>query len=172
MTAPAATPGGQWEAIVREHGEALYWHAYRLTGNHHDAEDLAQETLVRVGQALDRRAPGPSGPWVRRIATNLFLDQVRRRARLRFEALAEPDDQLADPASDPQECYERNHLDGPVAGALAGLPDEFRAPVVLCCVDGHSYEEAARALDLKLGTVRSRIHRGRAALREALTVSA
>jgi RNA polymerase sigma-70 factor (ECF subfamily) len=160
-----------WEEVVQEHSARVYRLAYRLTGNRHDAEDLTQEVFVRVFRSLSSYTPGTFEGWLHRITTNLFLDQVRRKQRIRFDAL--PDD-----ASDrlpghadlgPERAWEHNNLDHDVQAALDTLPPDFRAAVVLCDIEGLSYEEIAATLDIKLGTVRSRIHRGRAQLREALS---
>jgi RNA polymerase sigma-70 factor (ECF subfamily) len=158
-----------WEQVVQEHSARVYRLAYRLTGNRHDAEDLTQEVFVRVFRSLSSYTPGTFEGWLHRITTNLFLDQVRRKQRIRFDAL--PDDagdRLAGSDPGPERAWEHNNLDHDVQAALDTLPPEFRAAVVLCDIEGLSYEEIAATLDIKLGTVRSRIHRGRAALRQAL----
>src|SRR5690349_7056449 len=79
-----------WEEVVRTHSARVYRLAYRLTGNVHDAEDLTQEVFVRVFRSLSSYTPGTFEGWLHRITTNLFLDMVRRKARIRFDAL--PDD--------------------------------------------------------------------------------
>jgi RNA polymerase sigma-70 factor (ECF subfamily) len=158
-----------WEQVVQEHSPRVYRLAYRLTGNRHDAEDLTQEVFVRVFRSLSSYTPGTFEGWLHRITTNLFLDQVRRKQRIRFDAL--PDDagdRLAGSDPGPERAWEHNNLDHDVQAALDTLPPEFRAAVVLCDIEGLSYEEIAATLGVKLGTVRSRIHRGRAALRQAL----
>jgi RNA polymerase sigma-70 factor (ECF subfamily) len=133
-----------WEDIVRTHSARVYRLAYRLTGNPHEG-------------------------WLHRITTNLFLDGARRKQRIRFEGLA---DEMAHrlPGSEPTpaQAFDDSHLDDDVQAALKALPPEYRAAVVLCDIEGFSYEEIAATLGVKLGTVRSRIHRGRAQLRTAL----
>ena len=76
-----------WDEVVREHADRVYRLAYRLTGNQHDAEDLTQETFVRVFRSLANYRPGTFEGWLHRITTNLFLDMVRRRARIRMECI-------------------------------------------------------------------------------------
>ncbi|MCU1669842.1 MAG: polymerase, sigma-24 subunit, subfamily, partial [Blastococcus sp.] len=78
-----------WEQVVREHSARVYRLAYRLSGNPQDAEDLTQETFVRVFRSLANFAPGTFEGWLHRITTNLFLDMVRRRQRIRFDTLPE-----------------------------------------------------------------------------------
>ena len=169
QVAAAWTPP-TWEEVVQEHSGRVYRLAYRLTGNRHDAEDLTQEVFVRVFRSLSSYTPGTFEGWLHRITTNLFLDQVRRKQRIRFDAL--PDDagdRLPGQADlGPERAWEHNNLDHDVQAALDTLPPEFRAAVVLCDIEGLSYEEIAATLGIKLGTVRSRIHRGRAQLRQAL----
>ncbi len=158
-----------WEDIVRTHSARVYRLAYRLTGNPHDAEDLTQEVFVRVFRSLSSYTPGTFEGWLHRITTNLFLDLARRRQRIRFEGLAdEMAQRLAGSEPTPAQAFDDSHLDDDVQAALKALPPEYRAAVVLCDIEGFSYEEIAATLGVKLGTVRSRIHRGRAQLRSAL----
>lgn len=165
----AAWSPPSWEDVVREHSGRVYRLAYRLTGNQHDAEDLTQEVFVRVFRSLNSYTPGTFEGWLHRITTNLFLDQMRRRQRIRFDALPDDaDSRIPGREHGPERAWEHNNLDKDVQAALATLPAEFRAAVVLCDIEGLSYEEIAATLGVKLGTVRSRIHRGRAQLREAL----
>lgn len=157
-----------WEEIVREHSGRVYRLAYRLTGNAHDAEDLTQEVFVRVFRSLSSYTPGTFEGWLHRITTNLFLDGARRRSRIRFEGLADDAERVHGREPTPADAYDDRHFDADVQEALDALPPEFRAAVVLCDIEGLSYEEIAATLGVKLGTVRSRIHRGRAQLRAAL----
>ena len=168
-SAEAAWTPPSWDEIVREHSTRVYRLAYRLTGNQHDAEDLTQEVFVRVFRSLSSYTPGTFEGWLHRITTNLFLDQARRKQRIRFDGL--PDDvgdRLPGKEPGPERAWEHNNLDYDVQHALDALPPDFRAAVVLCDIEGLSYEEIAATLDVKLGTVRSRIHRGRALLRADL----
>jgi len=158
-----------WEEVVRDHSARVYRLAYRLTGNSHDAEDLTQEVFVRVFRSLPSYTPGTFEGWLHRITTNLFLDITRRKQRIRFEGLGEETAaRLSGVEPTPSQAFDERHLDYDVAAALADLPPEYRAAVVLCDIEGLTYEEIADALGVKLGTVRSRIHRGRAQLRQAL----
>jgi RNA polymerase sigma-70 factor (ECF subfamily) len=158
-----------WDEIVRDHSGRVYRLAYRLAGNQHDAEDITQEVFVRVFRSLSTYTPGTFEGWLHRITTNIFLDLVRRRARIRFDALAEDaHERLPGREPTPAQAYEDRHLDSDVQAALDSLSADFRVAVVLCDIEGLSYEEIAATLGIKLGTVRSRIHRGRSQLREAL----
>jgi RNA polymerase sigma factor (sigma-70 family) len=157
-----------WDEVVREHADRVYRLAYRLTGNTHDAEDLTQETFIRVFRSLASYKPGTFEGWLHRITTNLFLDMARRRSRVRMEGLPEDTDRIVGDDPSPEQVYSDTHLDPDLQDALDQLPPEFRAAVVLCDVEGLSYEEIGATLGVKLGTVRSRIHRGRQALRASL----
>lgn len=166
LTAPWTPPS--WEDIVRDHGDRVYRLAYRLAGNPHDADDITQETFIRVFRSLDNFRPGSFEGWLHRIATNVFLDLVRRRARIRMEALPEDTDRIAGKAVSPEQAFADSNLDPDLQAALDELAPEFRAAVVLCDVEGLSYEEIGATLGVKMGTVRSRIHRGRQALRAGI----
>lgn len=158
-----------WEEVVRDHGARVYRLAYRLTGNPHDAEDLTQEVFLRVFRSLHKFQPGTFEGWLHRITTNLFLDTARRRQKIRFAALVDTSaERLPSQWPTPSEQVNDADLDHDVAAALAALPPEFRAAVVLCDIEGLTYEEISAVLDVKIGTVRSRIHRGRSQLRAAL----
>jgi RNA polymerase sigma-70 factor (ECF subfamily) len=157
-----------WDELVRQHADRVYRLAYRLSGNQHDAEDLTQETFIRVFRSLQNYQPGTFEGWLHRITTNLFLDMVRRRGRIRMEALPEDYDRVPAEDPNPEQIYHDSRLGPDLQAALDSLPPEFRAAVVLCDVEGLSYEEIGATLGVKLGTVRSRIHRGRQALRDYL----
>jgi RNA polymerase sigma-70 factor, ECF subfamily len=157
-----------WDDLVREHADRVYRLAYRLSGNQHDAEDLTQETFIRVFRSVQNYQPGTFEGWLHRITTNLFLDMVRRRGRIRMEALPEDYDRVPAEDPNPEQIYHDSRLGPDLQAALDSLPPEFRAAVVLCDVEGLSYEEIGATLGVKLGTVRSRIHRGRQALRDYL----
>ena len=165
--APEWTPPS-WEELVRDHSARVFRLAYRLTGNRADAEDLTQDVFVRVFRSLHRFQPGTFEGWLHRITTNLFLDGARRRQKIRFDGLIDDAaDRLPSKWPTPSEQLADADLDHDVAAALAALSPEFRAAVVLCDIEGLSYEEISSVLDVKIGTVRSRIHRGRAQLRVA-----
>jgi RNA polymerase sigma factor (sigma-70 family) len=161
-----------WDDIVREHSGRVYRLAYRLTGDTHDAEDLTQDVFIRVFRSLDSYRPGTFEGWLHRITTNLFLDRMRRKARIRFDALPEDAERVAGSDRSPEAVYADRHLDADVEAALNALPADFRVAVVLCDIEQLSYEEIADVLHVKLGTVRSRISRGRTMLRRSLSARA
>ena len=167
MDATGVVPS--WDEIVDQHSERVYRLAYRLTGNAADAEDLTQDVFVRVFRSLHTYQPGTFEGWLHRITTNVFLDKMRRKQRIRFDALSdESAARLPSRGPGPEQRYHDAHFDDDVQRALDALSPDFRAAVVLCDIEGLSYEEIAATLGVKLGTVRSRIHRGRSQLRKAL----
>jgi RNA polymerase sigma factor (sigma-70 family) len=176
VTSPATTPPSSpsapgvptWEQIAREYGRFIYTVAYRLAGSHDDAQDLVQEVLVRVQRGLATYQPGSMEGWLSRITTNAFLDDVRRRRRRPAELLPDELDRLHVDARSVDEALALETLPDHVQEALRNLPDEFRIAVVMCDVVGQPYQEIADDLGVPVGTVRSRIHRGRSLLREAL----
>ena len=155
-----------WEEVARDHGRFLYNVAYRLAGNDSDAQDLVQEALLRVRKGLERYQPGSLEGWLARIVTNVFLDEVRRRRRRPADALPENPDWVIPPSPAADEVP--TGLSDEVQAALDSLPEDFRTAVVLCDIADRPYEEIAESLGVPVGTVRSRIHRGRRLLRRAL----
>lgn len=158
-----------WEEVARVHGRKIYNFAYRLTGNPDDAADLVQEVLLRVRRGLDSYQPGSFEGWLWRITRNAFLDEVRRRNRRPTAPLPDEVDRweaASAPSADAD--YARISLGDDVQKALLAIPVEFREAVVLCDVVGLSYDEIALAVAVPIGTVRSRIHRGRKLLQELL----
>lgn len=161
-----------WAELVEEHADSVYRLAFRLSGDPQDAEDLTQETFMRVFRNLKTYKPGTFEGWLHRITTNLFLDMVRHRSKIRMEALPEDYERVPGTAPTPEQVYTAANLDPALQAALDELSPEFRVSVVLCDVVGMSYDEIAKTLGVKMGTVRSRIHRGRSQLRASLEAQA
>ena len=159
-----------WEEVARDYGRFLYTVAYRLSGNDDDAQDLVQEALIRVRRGLERYEPGSLEGWLARIVTNVFLDEVRRKRRRPTSALPDDPEWVLPPSPAADEVS--TGLSDDIQAALATLPEEFRVPVVLCDVADQSYEQIAAALGVPVGTVRSRLHRGRRMLRTMLSEGA
>ena len=155
----------RFEAEAIPHLRALYGTAYRMTRNAHDAEDLVQETFLRAYRGFDRFEPGTNiRAWLFTILHRARTDAFRRAGRSPQTTeligdgpgVAPPQDALATGGEE-------------VERALAGLPEVFRSAVVLRDVEEMTYDEIARVLEVPIGTVMSRIHRGRALLRAALS---
>jgi RNA polymerase sigma factor (sigma-70 family) len=158
-----------WEEVARDHGRFLYNVAYRLAGNDVDAQDLVQEALIRVRKGLVTYRPGSLEGWLARIVTNVFLDEVRRKKRRPADFFPDDPDLVVPPAPAADEVA--TGLSDEVQAALDGIPEEFRTAVVLCDVADLSYEQISASTGVPVGTVRSRIHRGRRLLRTALAPS-
>lgn len=158
-----------WEDVARTHGRKIYNYAYRLTGNPHDAKDLVQEVLLRVRRGLENYTPGSFDGWLWRITRNAFLDDVRKRKRRPTSPLPDDVDRLSE-ASAPgaDDVLASIRLGEDIQKALLDIPVDFREAIVMCDIVGMSYEEIAVAIDSPIGTVRSRIHRGRKMLKERL----
>lgn len=159
-----------WEEVARDYGPMLYGVAYRLTGNESDARDLVQDTLIKIDRALHTFQPGSFSRWVYRILHNTFLDQARRRQRIRMQPLPDDVSRFAhgESAPDPETALAEYRIDDDIQEAIDALPPEFKAAVVMCDIVGLGYQEIADQTGVAVGTVRSRIHRGRAQLRERL----
>lgn len=155
-----------WEEVARDHGRFLYAVAFRLTGNDDDARDLVQDSLLRIRRGLETYEPGSLEGWLARIVKNSFLDEIRRRKRRPIAVLPDDLDRVVPGAPAADEASQV--LSADVQTALLDLSDDFRIAVVLSDVAGLSYDEIATAIDVPVGTVRSRIHRGRRMLRAAL----
>jgi RNA polymerase sigma-70 factor (ECF subfamily) len=150
---------------------AVHAIAYRLLGDHDDADDVAQETFVRVHRSLERYDDNYSFyTWVRTIATRVALNELQKRKRRRtsggeaFETAAEV---VASPAPDAAEQLAGRELGQALAAALATLPEEYRAVLALRTYEQMSYDEIATTLGIPIGTVMSRLNRARTQLRAA-----
>ena len=155
--------------LVRRHRGRVLRLAIRLTGNRSDAEDLTQEVFVRALRAGETLRPDAVEGWLHRVTTNLFLDHARRRARVRVDPWGEHLETRMRPAAPADVALLGASFEPDVEAALDALAPAMRAVVVLVDLEGLSYAEAASVLGLKVGTVRSRLHRGRSQLRRALS---
>jgi RNA polymerase sigma-70 factor (ECF subfamily) len=169
QTAARQAPAATWADVA----EAYYPHvlrvAYRLTGNRADAEDLAQETFWRFFRSYDPAAiEGSLEALLGRIATNLFLDGKRREARVRMEELSGDESLVEAPEAGPERLVEALNANARLTQALGRLSPDMREALVMCDVEGRSYQEIADKLGVALGTVRSRLHRARAQARLAI----
>ncbi len=166
----------EFERLVEQCQHDLFNAALRMAGNHADAEDVAQEALVKAYLAFDQFEAGTNfRAWLLRIVTNTYINEFRRRRRqpdfTAWDSLAREDlNKLADDGHEPApgEDLLARALDLEIEEALAELPEAFREAVVLCDIHGLAYNEIAEALDIPIGTVRSRIARGRSQLQSML----
>lgn len=157
--------------LVETYMRAVHGIAYRMMGNHDDADDVAQETFVRAHRALDRYDETYSFyTWLRTIATRVALNEIEKRKRRQtqggevYETAAEV---VASPAPDPSEQLALQQLSEALQAALQKLPGEYRSVLALRTYEQMSYEEIATTLEIPIGTVMSRLNRARGLLREA-----
>ena len=156
-----------WRDLVEHHQHAIHALIWRLLAGRarHRVEDLTQETFVRVLRALptfDPAGPASLQTWMLTIATRLALNELRRPEHAELSV-----DPIADERTD--DATERQQLGAAIAAGVASLPDAQRAVFVLREYHGLDYQDIATALELDLGTVKSRLHRARAAVRAQLT---
>jgi RNA polymerase sigma-70 factor (ECF subfamily) len=166
----------RFEQLAREYERDVFSAALRMTGNYADAQDVAQDALVKAYLGFDQFELGTNfRAWMLRIVTNTYINEFRRRRRtpemMPWETVtAETAGKVVAEAGEPlpEEQALADSLEAEIEEALARLPEVFREAVLLCDLHGLSYREIADALKVPIGTVRSRIARGRALLQEQL----
>ena len=177
MRATGADKRKRFEAEALPHLDAVYAMATRLVRNHDDANDLLQETVLRAWRFFDQFEPGTNcRAWLLTILFNNFRNGYRRSSReqpasstadfdhrVEVNSLAENDRQ-----EDPETTVAQRSMDREVEEAFNALPDEFRSALLLIDVQELSYQEASQVLDVPVGTIKSRVSRGRSMMRQAL----
>ncbi|MCK4372432.1 MAG: sigma-70 family RNA polymerase sigma factor [candidate division Zixibacteria bacterium] len=167
----------EFEAEALPHMDALYRTALRLAKNQSDAEDLVQEAFAKAYRFWDKFELGSNcRAWLFKIMTNIFINEYRSKSRSPLQAnIDDIDDnylygQLADSemTENPEQTLFSKLFDDDVKKAIENLPDDFRLVAVLSFLEGFSYQEIAEIADLQLGTVKSRLHRGRKLLQKQL----
>ena len=166
-----------FDALIRKYEGRAYQYAYRLTSNQDEASDIVADAFVRVYNALKNfRGQSSFGTWLYRILTNCYLDQRKKERTRRHESLEanlslegnEVQRQFEDDSDGPAEILERNAREAAVQDALGKMPEYQQAMLVMYHVEMLTYEEISDALDLPIGTVKSRLNRARLALRDHL----
>lgn len=160
---------------MRDSYRQAYSLAVRLSGSSGEAEDLVQESFVRAFRFFHRYDDAlPFTSWLFRIMTNVHIDTVRRKGKLRLVSMDQTGSdgtttwELPDGEASPEERILESTLEEPIQLGLLAMTPEFRIAVLLADVQGMAYEEIAEVMQTSIGTVRSRIHRGRKRLREYL----
>jgi len=162
-----------WEQVVHEYSRRVYNLAYRFTGRHESAEDLTQEVFVRVYRSLEQYDPqaGDLANWLMRLARNLVIDDYRRRGRTPTdvgEDLTDHEYRLESHLDSPDRGVERQERSGQVHVAISKLPPDLRECVILRDIEEMAYQEIVDILRIPVGTVKSRINRGRIELAKIL----
>jgi RNA polymerase sigma-70 factor (ECF subfamily) len=163
-------------ALIRKYEARAYTYAFRLTRNSEEAADVTAEAFVRVFHALPNfKGQSAFGTWIYRILTNCFLD-MRKKDKGRTVSLeatvrtpeGDLERQFEDPSDTPQDKLEKDDRSKWVRRAIRSLPEYQRAMIVMFHAEGRTYEDIAAALDLPIGTVKSRLNRARLTLRELM----
>lgn len=165
---PTQSSGEKFALHVQPYIPLLYGTAYTLTRNGAEAEDLVQDTLLRAFRAIDRFDGAYPKAWLLTILRNTNINRAQKKRPYLFD---DPDDPAADVVDDvtPEDLVVEPVFEHAVQTALDELPPAFRAVVDLVDVNGLSYAEAAEVLDIPVGTVMSRLHRGRGRIRKRLS---
>ena len=165
-----------WRDLVAEHGRRVFNLAYRFVGRVDEAEDMTQEIFLKVYRSLDRFRPsdGSFPAWLMTVARNHAIDRYRQRSEERLRMADDPGalEGARSEEHGPLKSLEREERARFVHRGLRSLPVALREPLILCDLEGLSYEEAASALAIPLGTVKSRINRGRLELARRLLSAA
>lgn len=167
--------------LLAAHQDKLYRVAYRMTGHHEDAQDLMQDALLEAYRSFRKFQRGTFfEKWLFRIMTNTFIDRQRRKKRVgHIESLDAPvpggehggeslGREIPDWDSDPARVALQGTFDEPVQKALDSLQPEFRMVLILSDVEGATYEDISEMMGTPIGTVRSRLHRARVAVKQTL----
>lgn len=168
-----------FESLMERSQRQAYSLAYRLTSNAAEAEDLCQETFIRAYRFFHRYDDAlPFTNWLYRIMSNAHIDLVRRRGRIKTTSLEQQTPsgmttiEVPDADSSPDRTMMHEAMGEHVENALQQMTPEFRQAVLLADVEGMAYEEIAEVMNTSVGTVRSRIHRGRKQIRRYLSKNA
>jgi len=169
-----------FEALVEKYQQKIYNLSYRYMGTEQDAYDMAQETLIKAFRSLGTfKGDSSLGTWLYRITTNVCLDELRKRKRtLHIVSLDEPlattdgdeiDRDIPDPSPTADILYEQRQMEAYLQSVIATLKPEHKSVIILRDVMGLTYEEVAEALECSIGTVKSRLNRGREVLRKKIS---
>lgn len=162
-----------FEELMQSHESRIYAIALRMMGNREDAQDCAQEAMVRIYRAMGSfKGQSALATWICRITMNTCLDELRRRKARKvtsLDSLVDNGWSPTDTGDTPEEHGLRVEKQNSLNQAIQSLPDDMRAAIILRDVKGYSYDEIASILDANVGTIKSRISRGREKLREILS---
>ena len=162
-----------FEELMQSHESRIYAIALRMMGNREDAQDCAQEAMVRIYRAMGSfKGQSALATWIYRITMNTCLDELRRRKARKvtsLDSLVDNGWSPTDTGDTPEEHGLRVEKQNALNQAIQSLPDDMRAAIILRDVKGYSYDEIASILDANVGTIKSRISRGREKLREILS---
>ncbi len=173
----AAEERQAFDQLVERYHKQAYNVAFRMAGNHADAEDVTQEAFIRAFRFFSQyKRELPFDSWLYKIMSNVYIDMLRKRPKAQMRSLDQPiatEDgetlmEIPDTADGPEGQLMSREMDSRIQSALGSIPEDFRLAVIYADIEGLSYEEIADAMSCSIGTVRSRIHRGRKLLRDRL----
>ena len=162
-----------FEELIRQYEKKVYTLCFRMCGNSEDAEEAAQDAFLALWRGIDRfRQESSLSTWIYRLATNACIDTLRRRKK-QSGSVSLDDEELfvdaVDTSPQPQETVEHRETQKLLQEGLSALPEEYRKVLILREIEGLSYTEIAESASIELGTVKSRISRGRSLLRNFLS---
>lgn len=162
-----------FEELIRQYEKKVYTLCFRMCGNSEDAEEAAQDAFLALWRGIDRfRQESSLSTWIYRLATNACIDTLRRRKK-QSGSVSLDDEELfvdaVDTSPQPQETVEHRETQKLLQDGLSALPEEYRKVLILREIEGLSYTEIAESASIELGTVKSRISRGRSLLRNFLS---
>lgn len=162
-----------FEELIRQYEKKVYTLCFRMCGNSEDAEEAAQDAFLALWRGIDRfRQESSLSTWIYRLATNACIDTLRRRKK-QSGSVSLDDEELfvdaVDTSPQPQETVEYREAQKLLQEGLSALPEEYRKVLILREIEGLSYTEIAESASIELGTVKSRISRGRSLLRNFLS---
>ena len=162
-----------FEELIRQYEKKVYTLCFRMCGNSEDAEEAAQDAFLALWRGIDRfRQESSLSTWIYRLATNACIDTLRRRKK-QSGSVSLDDEELfvdaVDTSPQPQETVEHREAQKLLQEGLFALPEEYRKVLILREIEGLSYTEIAESASIELGTVKSRISRGRSLLRNFLS---
>lgn len=162
-----------FEELIRQYEKKVYTLCFRMCGNSEDAEEAAQDAFLALWRGIDRfRQESSLSTWIYRLATNACIDTLRRRKK-QSGSVSLDDEELfvdaVDTSPQPQETVEHRETQKLLQEGLSALPEEYRKVLILREIEGLSYTEIAESASIELGTVKSRISRGRLLLRNFLS---
>ena len=162
-----------FEELIRQYEKKVYTLCFRMCGNSEDAEEAAQDAFLALWRGIDRfRQESSLSTWIYRLATNACTDTLRRRKK-QSGSVSLDDEELfvdaVDTSPQPQETVEHRETQKLLQEGLSALPEEYRKVLILREIEGLSYTEIAESASIELGTVKSRISRGRSLLRNFLS---
>lgn len=162
-----------FEELIRQYEKKVYTLCFRMCGNSEDAEEAAQDAFLALWRGIDRfRQESTLSTWIYRLATNACIDTLRRRKK-QSGSVSLDDEELfvdaVDTSPQPQETVEHREVQKLLQEGLSALPEEYRKVLILREIEGLSYTEIAESASIELGTVKSRISRGRSLLRNFLS---